>query len=138
MGNYLYLELGSHLGGTLVPHLMDQACRLIYSIDKRPASQLDERGVFFDYSDNSTARMLDTLKQAVPRSALPKLITLDKDISDLTDSEIGGKADLVLIDAEHTNVAVFRDFLGSLRFTQPSFIAAFHDADLVCDGLLNI
>jgi hypothetical protein len=68
----------------------------------------------------------------------PALLKLNNDVSNLADSEIGCKADLILIDAEHTNVAAFRDFLGSLRFMKPSFIAVFHDADLVCDALLNI
>jgi len=34
--SYVYLEIGSHLGGTIQPHLMDPQCQKIYSIDKRP------------------------------------------------------------------------------------------------------
>jgi hypothetical protein len=44
----------------------------------------------------------------------------------------------VLIDGEHTNTAVFRDFLSTLRFIKPSAIIAFHDANIVFDGLQNI
>lgn len=135
---YVYLEIGSHLGGTLLPHLTDAACRLVYSVDKRPESQLDERGVVFDYAGNSTTRMINILKETVPESSLLKLITLDNDMSKVAASEIGCKADLILIDGEHTNVAVFRDFLFSIRFMKPSFIAVFHDANLLCDGLQNI
>ncbi len=29
---YTYLEVGSHLGGTLVPHLLDPKCRAVLSI----------------------------------------------------------------------------------------------------------
>ena len=32
---YTYLEIGSHLGGTIQPHLLDPRCSKIYSIDKR-------------------------------------------------------------------------------------------------------
>lgn len=138
IARYVYLEIGSHLGGTLVPHLHDEACRLIYSIDKRPASQLDERGVYFDYPENSTRRMMDALARVVPEAALLKLITFDSDVSDLGDDQIPCKADLALIDGEHTNSAVFRDFVSTLCFLQPSCVVAFHDANLVFDGLLNI
>jgi hypothetical protein len=138
LDRYVYLEIGSHMGGTLVPHLMDDACRLIYSVDKRPVSQLDERGVFYDYTTNSTQRMIEALRPAVQESALLKLITIDNDISDVMDSDIARKVDLIFIDGEHTNIAAFRDFVRSLRFMNQSFIAAFHDAHLVCDALLNI
>ena len=138
LDKYTYLEIGSHLGGTLVPHLMDEACRLVYSVDKRPVSQLDERGVFFDYAGNSIDRMIDTLKRAIPESALLKLITIDSDISDVADIDLRCKADLILIDAEHTNAAVFRDFINSLKFMNASFVAVFHDANLLVDGLGNI
>lgn len=36
---YAYLEIGSHLGGTIQPHLVDDRCRRIYSIDPRPKTQ---------------------------------------------------------------------------------------------------
>jgi hypothetical protein len=136
--NYIYLEIGSHLGGTLVPHLVDPLCRHVYSIDKRPPSVPDERGVVFDYPGNSTQRMLDTLKQHVSPSAFVKLQTLDADISDLNKNQIQMEVDFIFIDAEHTNVAVFRDFLSSLQFAKQSFLAAFHDANLLSDGIQNI
>ena len=33
---YTYLEIGSHLGGSIQQHFLDPACRSIYSIDPRP------------------------------------------------------------------------------------------------------
>lgn len=35
-GNYSYLEIGSYLGGSIQPHLLDSKCKSIWSIDKRP------------------------------------------------------------------------------------------------------
>jgi hypothetical protein len=135
---YVYFEVGSHLGGTLVPHLADPHCQHVFSVDKRPASQLDERGIIFDYEDNSTQRMLATLEAHLPASAFVKLTTVDADVSEIDAVHIQLKVDFAFIDAEHTNVAVFKDFVGTHRFLDASFLAAFHDANLVCDGLQNI
>jgi hypothetical protein len=135
---YVYLECGSHIGGSLLPHVLDPRCRLVYSIDKRPPSQPDERGVNFDYPDNSSQRMIATLARHVTAGCLTKLRTFDIDASALTESRIPDKPDLVLIDAEHTNAAVFRDFLNLYRLCGPSTVYAFHDANLTFSGLQNI
>src|SRR5689334_6384187 len=55
---YIYLEIGSYLGGSIQPHLLDKKCGRIYSIGKRPVHQPDERGVDYAYLNNSTARMI--------------------------------------------------------------------------------
>ena len=39
-GKYNYLEIGSYLGGSIQPHLIDQRCERIFSIDKRPKVHL--------------------------------------------------------------------------------------------------
>ena len=59
--SYTYLEIGSHLGGSIQQHWIDPRCSLIYSIDKRPLEQPDDRGAVFAYAGNSTARMLGNL-----------------------------------------------------------------------------
>src|SRR4051812_19378672 len=64
--NYKYLEIGSYLGGSIQPHLLDERCGRIYSIDKRPLVQPDERGVDYTYLNNSTERMLENLKRVAP------------------------------------------------------------------------
>jgi hypothetical protein len=135
---YVYLEVGSHYGGTLFPHLLDPLCRQVISVDKRPESQPDERGVIFDYNGNSTKRMLEGLRTHLSSSAMQKLITYDSDVYDLEASYVPVGVDLVFIDGEHTNVAVFRDFIGVERFLAKSWIVAFHDAGFLCDGLMNI
>jgi hypothetical protein len=53
-GGHVYLEIGSHLGGTLQTHLSDTRCELIYSIDKRPLVQADEYSGASHYPENST------------------------------------------------------------------------------------
>lgn len=135
---YIYLEVGSHLGGTLLPHLVDPNCRQVFSVDKRPPFQLDERGVYYDYLENSTENMLATISQHAPPAALCKLWTFDCATSELTARAIDDKVNLAFIDAEHTNVAVVQDFMNIRKFLADSYIVAFHDADLLFDGLQNI
>ena len=137
--HYVYLEVGSHLGGTLLPHLVDPLCRHAISVDSRPISQLDERGVMFNYTGNSTERMLDTLAVHVPPEALLKLTTHEGSLAGLEPAKPqNAEVSLAFIDAEHTNVAAFRDFLAARRFVGASAIIVFHDANLVFDALLSI
>ena len=65
-GEYKYLEIGSHLGGSIALVLLDQKCRKIYSIDKRPAVQPDDTGKAYHYPKNSTARMMANLRLIDP------------------------------------------------------------------------
>jgi hypothetical protein len=136
--SYIYLEVGSFMGGTLLPHLADPECRVVYSIDKRPASQMDERGRTYDYVNSSTQDMLATLEQHLPLSAMLKLQSFDLDASELTADQIALPGDFVFIDAEHTNQAVFRDFLSVFRFAKENSVIAFHDAQYLFDALSNI
>ena len=135
---YVYLECGSHIGGSLLPHVLDPRCRTAYSVDKRPQAQLDERGYSHPYPGNSSQRMMATLSREVSTENLSKVRTFDVDASELTASQIGEKPDLVMIDAEHTNTAVFNDFLNIHRHCHPATVYAFHDANLIFSGLQNI
>src|SRR5438309_10782087 len=74
---YNFLEIGSYLGGSIQPHLLDEKCHRIYSLDKRPESQADARGYDWVYKNNSTARMLEKLS-AVSEN-LDKITTIDGD-----------------------------------------------------------
>jgi len=135
---YVYVEVGSYMGGTLVPHLMDTRCHRVVSIDKRPGRQADERGGTMSYFHASTALMLERLAQNLPSSALSKLETHDCDAADLPETARMIKFDLAFIDGEHTNRAAFQDFLSLLPFAQLDCIIAFHDANLVTDAILNV
>ena len=112
---YRYLEIGSHLGGSIFPHLVDARCASIVSVDPRPPSQPDERGQTFDYEENSSARMMDVLSEVLGASAANKVHTIDRDITEVAPADIGRGVHLVLIDAEHTNRAAFRDFAREAR-----------------------
>jgi methyltransferase family protein len=136
--NYVYLECGSHIGGSLLPHVLDPRCRLAYSIDKRPEVQPDERGVNYQYPNNSSKRMMANLADHATAENVLKVRTFDMDANKLTAAQISEKPDLVLIDAEHTNTAVFSDFLHIYRLCGPDTVYAFHDANLVYSGLQNI
>jgi hypothetical protein len=135
---YIYLECGSHIGGSLLPHVLDPRCRIVYSVDKRPSSQLDERGYSYPYPGNSSQRMMATLAREASPESLQKVLTFDMDASELTADQIHEKPDLVMIDAEHTNTAVFSDFLNIYRHCHPATVYAFHDANLIFPGLQNI
>src|SRR5687768_6609583 len=73
IGDYVYLEVGSHLGGSLQPHVGEPRCKRIYSIDPRPEEQPDEHILgTYKYEGNSTTRMIEYLRQ-VPGADLQKL-----------------------------------------------------------------
>ena len=132
---YAYLEIGSEIGGSLLPHLLDPACGAVVSIDPRPEQQPDERGVDFHYAGNSTARMLAELGRHATAAELGKLATIEADASAIDPAMLGRRVDLVLIDGEHTNLAAFSDFMAVLRMIADDAVVTFHDANLVGDTL---
>jgi hypothetical protein len=136
-GKYVYLEIGSHLGGTIQPHYVDPECKLIYSVDKRPLVQPDGRGWDYKYSENSTTRMLENLHKAFP-SITKQLVTFDVDASNVNPSLIKEKPVLCFIDGQHTDKAVISDFEFCLAVCQPNAIIAFHDAWIVVRGIQRI
>ena len=135
---YVYLEVGSHVGGSLLPHLLDPCCAAAISIDPRPESQPDERGLRFGYVQNTTSRMVTTLRNVVSEAGMGKLTTFERDASKVTVDDIGKRARLAFIDAEHTNAAVFRDFLAIQPLLEPDALVVFHDSNLIFDALTNI
>jgi hypothetical protein len=137
-GNYTYLEIGSHLGGTLQSHLLDGRCQRIYSIDKRPTEQADEYSGACYYPGNSTRRMLDGLHTAYPDSLIQKIETFDSDAQEIDPGAVSLKPDFCLIDGEHTDDAVVSDFNFCLRVCHPDGIIAFHDANVIVGGLMRI
>jgi hypothetical protein len=132
--SYSYLEIGSHLGGSIQPHLQDLRCRIIYSIDKRPLEQPDERGPVFAYPENSTARMLELLSQVVA-DRLGILSCIDDDAKDIRPERITDRPDLCFIDGEHTNTAVFNDFQFCLSVCKEDTVIIFHDATIIHKGI---
>jgi len=137
-GEYIYLEIGSHLGGTIQPHYVDPLCKLIYSIDKRPEFQPDERGRLFHYSNNTTERMLKNLSHAHPSIVETKIKTFDSNTCNVDLNEITEEPNFCFIDGEHTNQVVFSDFKFCLQVCHPNSIIAFHDSNLIFKGIKMI
>ena len=125
-GLYHYLEVGSHLGGSLVPHLIDPLCAGIVSIDTRPPANPDIRGRMSLYPNNSTERMLAILRKEVGE-AVSKIETFDTEAAVAVQS-VKTKVDLAFIDGEHTNRATFADFIAVREMTKPDAIIGFHDS----------
>ncbi len=129
-GAYTYLEIGSHVGGSIQPHLLDPRCRRIYSVDPRPIHQLDDRGVQCHYPDNSTARMLENLRTITP-DGVERIETFELASADVDPARIDDPPHLCFIDGEHTSAAVLDDVDFSRRVGHPDGSIVFHDADVI-------
>jgi Methyltransferase domain len=127
-GEFTYLEIGSHLGGSLQVLLADPRCTSIISIDSRPESVPDVRGVS-SYPGNTTARMVERLS-AVPDADLGKLHTIESEAGALVPEDLP-VAHLCLIDGEHTYDAALNDARFCRRVVRENGVIAFHDRRLV-------
>jgi hypothetical protein len=131
---YKYLEIGSYLGGSIQPHLLDDSCSRIFSLDKRPVTQPDARGFDYTYLNNSTERMLEKLRTVAPEK-IEKITTIDGDTRSISPSEISEKIDFCFIDGEHTDAAVLSDFKFCLHALDQNGCIAFHDAQITYNGI---
>ena len=132
--SYSYAEVGSFLGGSLVPFLRDPHCDRVLSIDERGRLLPDERGRSFDYSHITEAMMVEGLAKHC--ADLRKLETFDGSISAYRGGE--GGFDVLFIDGEHTDRACFRDFVHGRKLLKPDAIVLFHDSTLIHKALLLI
>jgi hypothetical protein len=132
---YSYLEIGSYLGGSIQPHLLDPLCDYIYSIDKRPTHQPDNRGKVYRYPDNSTERMITLLRAIAP---VEKLVCFDNDARCVDPHAVGHAPSLCLIDGEHTTETVITDFEFCRSVCAPDAVICFHDAGVVASAILAI
>ena len=132
--HYNYLEIGSYLGGSIQPHLLDDKCARIYSLDKRPLQQPDARGVDFIYQNNSTARMLEQLN-SVAADKMYKITTIDGDTREISADVVKDKIQFCFIDGEHTDQAVFSDFQFCLKVLDENGAIAFHDSEVTYNGI---
>lgn len=136
--SYRYFEIGSHLGGSIQPHVVDVRCTGIFSIDPRPAEQPDERWrETYKYEGNSTERMLEGLRK-IPGSDIGKVRCFDCASWDLPTGAIEGEVHFAFIDGEHTNAAVLRDYASTARFLAQPSVLAFHDSFATASALLDI
>jgi hypothetical protein len=135
-GEFSYLEIGSHLGGSLQVVIRDPRCKRIVSIDPRPARQPDARGLEWKYPENSTARMRGLLARLADVD-LEKLETIDASTEDIDPATVGDPPTLCFVDAEHTDVAVLRDARFCRQVLHDDGVLAFHDAGIVYGGLVT-
>ena len=127
-GEYRFIEIGSYLGGSLTPFLLDAACKAVLSVDERGRVQPDERGINYDYTAIAQQTMLDNL--AAHQIPTHKLKTFDGAIDALTEHH-GEPFDLAFIDGEHTDEATFRDFLWTLPLMRSDAVIMCHDSALI-------
>lgn len=131
---YSYLEIGSHLGGTLQVLLRDERCKEIISIDPRPQDMPDDRGRRFAYPGNTTERMLHHLR-AVPGGRLEKLRTIEASTADLAPQDFVGAASFCFIDGEHTHESALRDARFCRAVVSDDGAIAFHDRSVVAPAI---
>lgn len=134
--DYNYLEIGSYLGGSIQPYLLDDKCAKIYSVDKRPPVQPDARGIDYAYQNNTTARMIEKLKEVAP-DKMNKLTTIDGDTAKISASQVADKIELCFIDGEHTDEAVLRDFKFCYEVLAVNGAIAFHDSQITYNGIAD-
>jgi hypothetical protein len=134
---YVYLEIGSYLGGSIQPHLLDPRCKKIYSIDKRQLLSPDERSEAPGYPANSKEHMISLLTALDPES-IAKIDCIDGDTGSLSPTRISDRPNLCFIDGEHTARAVAADFDFCLRVCTASGTIVFHDSEIVFRGLRSV
>ena len=140
---YNYCETGSYLGGTLFPRLNSQDCSECLSIDKRVNIQSDERRKEgYSYKGIGTSKMIDNLKNHLNKEKLDKLECFDGSIQEYkknrSNSSDEKKYDWIFIDAEHTNIASFDDFLTSMSLISKNGVIAMHDNWMIFSAISNI
>jgi hypothetical protein len=136
-GGYVYLEIGSHLGGSIQQHIVDPRCRRVFSIDKRPLIQPDDNRGACHYEGNSTARMMEYLRALAPDTAA-RVVTFDAETRGLDPAVIADAPNFCFIDGEHTQAAVLTDFAFCRRVSKPDAAIGFHDDFIVWPAIREI
>jgi hypothetical protein len=138
-GEFSYLEIGSHLGGSIQPYLLDDRCTKIYSIDPRPTQQQDDRaaGFVYAYPDNSSARMLGLLKD-IGHGDISKIECIDSAASEVDPARIRNVPEILFIDGEHTKTAVLSDFRFCEQVASSSGTIVFHDFNIIYSAITEV
>tara|TARA_Y100001970_G_scaffold270362_1_gene364162 strand:- start:12213 stop:13010 length:798 start_codon:yes stop_codon:yes gene_type:complete len=123
---FKYLEIGSFLGGSLTPFLLENQCGEVISIDRRRQRLDDERNEIWSYENVSEKDMLNKLKSFKIKTN--KLKTFDGDVSEFKTKQ---KFDLVFIDGIHTDKNTFSDFINSYDKLKTNSIVLFHDSSII-------
>jgi hypothetical protein len=136
---YVYLEIGSYLGGSIQPYIVDDRCKKIYSIDPRPVQQPDDRspGAIVHYNKNTTERMLNML-DSLDYSDIEKMECFDLDASGVEPAKITSRAQIIFIDGQHTKSAVLSDFQFCSKVVSENGTILFHDFGYIYPAILEI
>jgi hypothetical protein len=134
---FAYLEIGSHLGGSIQPYLLDHRCSRVYSIDVRSAATPDDRLGVYVYDDNTTERMLQGLRE-FGGDTVEKIECFDGGASTIETSRIDAKPSIALIDGEHTKQAVLTDWEFCRDVVADDAIILFHDFSIIYPAILDI
>ncbi len=129
-GSFVYLEIGSYLGGSLQAVMRDPRCSQIISIDARLATPPDARPEGWFYEDNSTGHMLELLRE-LPDVDMGKLTTIDASTDGIRPSDLGVAPNYCFIDGEHTHSAALRDAHFCAEAMGGTGVIAFHDYPIV-------
>lgn len=135
-GEFDYLEIGSHLGGSLQALVRDERVGRIVSIDLRPEQMWDERGKFIRYPGNSTQRMLEKLGE-LRGADLEKIHTIDADTRTLTSQDIPLRPQLAFVDGEHTYESCLADARFCRSVVASDAAIAFHDAGIIFSAIVH-
>jgi Methyltransferase domain len=130
---FVYLEIGSYLGGSLQPFVVDPCCQKIISLDPRLNEYADSRGLH-PYAENTTAKMLESLGK-IPGADLSKIQSIEAGTDTVKQEAIQPTPHFCFIDGEHTDAAVLRDARFCLSVVNPDGCIAFHDANLIYGAL---
>ncbi len=134
LGSFGYLEIGSYKGGSLQVSIQDPRCARVISIDPRPVAPPDKRGGSWTYDDNSVETMLSLLR-TLPSADLDKLTTFEVGTESLRPADLPVRPDLCFIDGEHTDDAALRDARFCAEALDGAGVIAFHDCQLLRDGI---
>ena len=128
--SFVYLEIGSYLGGSLQALVCDDRCAQIISIDPRLELVADNRDDPSQYPDNSTAHMVALLAK-IPGADTSKIWPIESTTEQIDPATLGTRPHLCFIDGEHTDEAVLTDARFCLAAMQGAGVIAFHDYQLV-------
>lgn len=136
---YAYLEIGSHMGGSIQPYLVDGRCTDVYSIDPRPLQPPDDRisSHAARYEGNSTERMLGLLS-TIDLNAVSKIQCFNVDASEVEKGRIRNRPRIAFIDGEHTKQAVLSDFRFCSEILSGDGTILFHDFWIVYPAIFEI
>lgn len=132
---YGYLEIGSYLGGSIQPFIVDPICANVISIDKRPPKQPGNSGLTIRFQNNTTERMVANL-QSLPSADLNKPTCIEGEASHLIGKQtVTAPVQLCFIDGEHTDSAARTDYELCAEAVRDRGAIIFPDAQLIYHAL---